>query len=352
MVMMSPDDDEILAQINRETYHFDVPESGVIERVAGADPADLARYGVPPMPDRDTQPELYDFWVDVFSRSLKPVPVTFSYTPKRPGYFGRGGTIPARSRYQSSRNWSGASIMPRDGRMFTQVVGAWKVPSVKAPPADGEYHSSTWIGLDGQRKYLDSTLPQIGTAQYVTRAGTTVTHETTTWVQWWPGPSVTIDEMPVSPGDVMVAWMIVLNSLWVQFFILNLTSPPPVPFAPFNRPAPTVPWRDEPGLRQAKVSGATAEWVMERPMVWGSDVLYELPDYNPPPNASTPRVPFRFSNCYAVSARAPGVLGRVESLRDATLINMFTYGKDPHRAVRVSTASRVDAFSFETTYRP
>jgi hypothetical protein len=78
------------------------------------------------------------------------------------------------TRYETSPNWSGAYITPKRSRMFTEVHGSWQVPTPSppvdgkgSPPADGDYRSSAWIGLDGQRRYLNSSLPQIGTSQFV-----------------------------------------------------------------------------------------------------------------------------------------------------------------------------------------
>ena len=36
-----------------------------------------------------------------------------------------------------------------------------------------EYKSSCWVGLDGQRAYADSTLPQIGTEQSINKVSPT-----------------------------------------------------------------------------------------------------------------------------------------------------------------------------------
>ena len=74
----------------------------------------------------------------------------------------------ASGRRESSLNWSGAYVTPRNGRQFTEVHGRWEVPAVAVPSGTSgspEFRSSIWIGLDGQRRYFDSSLPQIGTAQ-------------------------------------------------------------------------------------------------------------------------------------------------------------------------------------------
>ena len=81
---------------------------------------------------------------------------------------------------------------------------------------------------------------------------------------------------------------------------------------------------------QAEVSGATAEWVMERPTSLVTNQLYPLPNYG--------QVEFR--QCYALSARAPGSPGRLERLIGPKLIKMFKIEQNPHRRVTISKATR------------
>ena len=66
-----------------------------------------------------------------------------------------------------------APISRRTGiSQFMQIWGVWTIPgNLKLPPAPFQgppgidYVCSNWIGLDGQRLYLDSSLPQIGTSR-------------------------------------------------------------------------------------------------------------------------------------------------------------------------------------------
>ncbi len=252
----------------------------------------------------------------------------------------RGGT-----RLQTSRNWSGAFITPRDGRMFTEVHGSWTVPLVSAASgvtADNEYRSSTWIGLDGQRRYLHSSLPQIGTAQFVNVHTGTSTLSTTSWWQWWlrdhSNPPVTLS-LTVNPYDEVIASLIVVGETLVKFIIKNVTTGQVC--SPFIRSAPTATMPNPPSLVQVRVSGATAEWVVERPTALPpADFLYDLPDYGT----------VDFSDCHAVSALAPQGTGRAESLVGARLINMYKVESNPHRTVIISRAERPDVDRVKTTY--
>ncbi len=312
--MTMSDDDDSLQTINEETERFDLPDEGFI--APGTNQRDLERFGVPPSPDPYTEPGLYRLWQDIIAQPLKPLPIEFVDTAGDSDYFPRAGPLRAAARHQSSRNWSGASIGAHDGRKFVSIAGTWRVPLVFALPPNDDYRSSTWIGLDGQRKYVDSTLPQIGTAQYVKRVGGVPTRTTESWVQWWPRKPVSIYQMPVSPGDVVLAWMTV----------------------------------GLPARVRARVSGATAEWVMERPTRLGSDELYELPDYNQPVLAT--RVPFPFTDCYASSTSVLGGPTREENLLTSTLLNMFKTHRTPYSAAKISVAKRGDDHSFTTTYVP
>ena len=311
MIQLPPEDpDELLERLNRETRRLHPPP--------GFDPltasqAERDQFGLPPKPDPEHEPELYEFWVELFSSPLSFEEGDFSFVGPQPHNFHRAGAAGVRSRHESSRNWSGTYITPRDGRMFTDVLGSWRVPAVAPPagqPPGAEYRSSTWIGFDGQRSYLNSTLPQIGTGQFFNAVGFPPGQAWISWIQWWPLPPLTILSLPVAPGDRIMCWLLVLNRTDVLFIIKNHTQGP---LHMFIMTAPKVimpPWILVPV--QAEVSGATAEWVMERPTSLVTNQLYPLPNYG--------QVEFR--QCYALSARAPGSPGRLERLIGPKLINV------------------------------
>jgi hypothetical protein len=317
---------------------FDVPSPDPDFDPRTALPGEIARRGLPARPDPDAEPELFELWESLFTARLTYHRPDFDFDTGLSRNYLRADPAPAVARRQASRNWSGAYIGPRDGRMFVNLVGVWRVPRVQPPrPGDGDFRSSTWIGLDGQRKYPNSTLPQIGTAQQVKVVAGVPTYYYSSWVQWWPTiPPFTI--LTINPGDLVVAWLTVLNLQLVYLAIINLSA---ITYSSFNWGAPTIPWPNGGGPIQVEVSGATAEWVMERPMVWGSDVLYELPDYFPTLPPTVPRDPVTFI-CFATSAPAPGVLGRTERLVGPGRIRMFEILGDEHRTRTISVGSRPD----------
>ena len=303
----------------------------------------LRDLGFPPRPDPETQEELYTFWVEQFSLPLEferaslAADIDFAL----PNQFQSAGRATTPSRREASLNWSGAYITPRDGRMFTHVVGSFSVPSLAPPtgiPGVVEFRSSTWIGLDGQRSYLNSTLPQIGTAQHLT-SGNPVVQTNTAWIQWWPLLPFTFKNFQVNAGDRMMCWLNVVDSTHVLGVIRNLKTKQIRMFimlAPMVVDPPLFPT-----AIQAKVSGATAEWVTERPAHLTSPVLYELPNYGK----------VVFEKCYAGSALGPSAAVRVERLVGPKLVRMYRVAANPHRSVTISVAKRLAYDSVKTSYR-
>ena len=107
-----------------------------------------------------------------------------------------------------------------------------------------------------------------------------------------------------------MASLCVLSETRVHGIIENRTTGE---ILPFTMDAPT----DRSSRMQLKVSGATAEWIVERPADEITGELYELPDYGTVP----------FTNCCALSAEMPvgGVPGpgREQTLDGARLIRMY-----------------------------
>ena len=314
---------------NKRVHFFPRPPEGFNPLTAR--PEELARYGIPPKPDPDQQPALTRFWIEMYSR-----PLVFVAPPPLEAI------LPTRIRREASLNWSGASITPRNGQQFTEVHATWEIPLVAAPagmPGAAEYRSSIWIGLDGQRRYFDSSLPQLGTAQFVHAPATAPPFHT--WCQWWlrDNPQTYVPvilSVGVAPGQRVMASLSVLNETRVHGIIENRTTGE---ILPFTMDAPT----DTSSGIQLKVSGATAEWIVERPADETGEP-YELPNYGT----------LHFTNCCALSAEMPagGVPGpgREQTLDGARLIRMYKSARKPSRTVMISKAERPDVDQFETVY--
>jgi hypothetical protein len=342
---------ELFAKFSEEmasrTDIYPVPNQHFDPRTAT--PEQLAHFGFPPKPDRKANPQVYDFWMKLFSPPLSFIEVdqTFPLTSIHQEFdvFDSPSPLPTFStRYESSTNWSGGYITSRDGQMFTELYGAWQVPTSAVPAgatgAVANYRSSVWIGLDGQRSYLNSSLPQIGTVQYIDVNGAQMVPKASTWFQWWEPhlirPPVTLP-LTVEPGDLIACSLTVVDHTHVKFLIKNQTTG--VLLLPFVVKAPQAHLKHPPTVKQLNIAGATAEWILERPseitiiIVGGSIYLRrgpfrDLPDYGTEV----------FDNCLAVSASKPSGPGRTQMLSGARLIDMFKVEANPNRTTFISTA--------------
>ena len=347
MAELLPEIEDPQAQVeylNANGRRFQAADQGF--RLLDAGPDELDVIGYPPRPDEQAFPEVFAIWNDVFSLPLTYEPARFSLPDA--SYSQANGSAISYTHHQGSRNWSGAYITPRDGLMITDVLAFWAVPTVTAPPGgpvSGTYGSSTWIGLDGQRGYFHSTLPQVGTAQFLNLPATPGS-TTQAWVQWWPLCPVGLG-MLVVPGDLMFAWLHVVSLTEVQFVLVNVSRLRVTPytlFAPSIKMPPHVPTPV-----QAHVSGATAQWIMERPAVCPDPEPFRLPRFPP----------VEFFGCHALAARAPGPPEAEYRLVSPKLIRMYEVRGNPRRTVTVSVAARPDPVpgrpaytTATTTFRP
>lgn len=327
-----------------------------------ATPEQLFHFGLPPRPSVREAAELYAVWRSFFVPRPVFVPAEVSeiievfsplvrQSPGGPAIFVAPG-----SRYETSRNWCGAYIEANDNKSLLQVSGRWTVPR-PSPPLGAEppqdepvvYACSTWVGLDGQRRYLDSSLPQIGTWQSVTVApnGITAT-DTYAWVQWWAkdspidGQSIAplrILSVPVQPGEQVVCMVRVWGPSVAAVYVKNLRTNL---LAHFRIRAPAV-MLDGGHPHRYTISGATAEWIMERPTHLGSETPFDLADYGA----------VELLHCQGVEADPtlqgwPWVVGTAQLLRGARFIRM--YDTPGNRVAFISMPQRIGDTSVRVTY--
>jgi Peptidase A4 family len=300
---------------------------------------DLEKFGIMPRPDPQ-QHELFTAWLRIFAPPVTFVDPAF----KDMSAAWQLNTTRARqsnlsvsaSRIAPSSNWSGAFTVPTHDTMFVLVAGLWIIPTLQMPPPEfqvadaSSYVCSTWVGLDGQRRYLDSSLPQIGTMQTLTLsqfAPPVVSAQA--FFQWWDrengGDFLLLSGLPVQPGDVM------LGAIWAtgpqkaigylrnfstgQMAIVGATAPPVEVNGQWLKPA---------------IAGATAEWILERPTVFHETDLYPFPDYGT----------MFFSNCWTGAATVPGPPQSIHNLETARFIRMYDALQGPLRTVWISMADR------------
>lgn len=321
-------------EVERRLVELEVPAPGY-DPVRGSD-AELARYRLPPRPDRVVDPEDYRLWVELFTR---PPNGTLNFI--RPqveieagiSHQGHVAALASSTRHEGSRNWSGAYLVPTHGRRFQRIAASWRVPEANPPlpagggaPAEGDYRCSSWVGLDGHRGFAHG-LPQVGTEHIVTVAGGTVTQEYHLWWQWWARkqriPPARIPNMPIRPGQRVSCWLTVMRPDQVLLHVRNHCSGD---FATLLVNGPGHP----DGLPDPAVLGTTAEWITERPTRLESDELYTLPDYGE----------VVFEHCRAWSGPAPGELRVGHSLDAARLIRMVEQQDEGRRTTFLSMAKR------------
>jgi hypothetical protein len=322
-----------------------------------ASPAELDEYGLPQRPDEVKQPALLKAWLRLFERPLTFVP------PKEDEIFfpllqePRIRQIVANeSRFQNSPNWCGASIVPSGGKQFVLMFGEWTVPTPELPPPSergpggqtNDYHCVAWIGFDGNRRYLDSTLPQIGTEQILTIDGNGAkTRQYSAWFQWWARDQVritrkTLSNITVDAGVAVMAMVWVIDPHHVVMVFRT--------FAPTNQITIFVKRAPEVWLTAAKnsktrpaISGATAEWILERPetLELKNAKLELFAKYNP----------VQFRHCVAGTAPAAGLPTSEETLTGPRLFRLFEVPKASRPRTRlISMPVRIGTSAIEIRY--
>jgi hypothetical protein len=302
---------------------------------------ELLDLGFPKRPNPALQPAEYAFWQEMFARPLEFEAFRFNILPFSTT-LSRAflGQLPRR---QTSLNWSGAYITPRDGTVFSSIWAKWQVPTATLPPgglATDKYHSSTWIGFDGQRRYFMSTLPQFGTAQNIDPITSVPPSPYFAWWQWWVRDvasqafPIVLGAPAIHPGDLISCYMQVANDRsGVSFAMTNLTTSRSVQF---SQGAPPATWG-----QPFKVSGATAEWVMERSADAPNPTPLQLPDYG--------TVDFRDCGATAINLNTGAMVAR--SLSAAKLIDMYVVKQNPERIAKISIAKPLDKTEFLTHFQ-
>ena len=329
--------------------NFDAPPEAL--DLLRAAPDQLIRFGIPPRPNPELEPQLYSVWTNFFAK--KPIFVHADLaliTDKFRPQLRRTSELSASTRYESSRNWCGAYIQPNNDKVFMNVSGQWFVPTPAIPPdaippSSGSvtYACSTWVGLDGQRRYRDLSLPQIGTWQGVTLSANSVTSvETYAWCQWWArdyggnAPAV-ITSVPIHPMDEVICMVAVWSPSVAAVYVKNVST---TRLAHFRIRAPELN-----GYRFS-ISGATAEWIIERPaFINHPHHFYPLADYGQ----------MEFTNCFATAANPaepnwPQIVGASQKLDGGQLIQMYDLLPDPSRTKFISMVQKTSNRSAVISY--
>jgi hypothetical protein len=347
----------VIMDIEARFRGFSVPRMTI--KPATGQPDELTRLGLPPKPSSSAPPLLQKVWDRVFGQPLqlqafKVEPALIEATQFRLFEKAVAKASFDGFNYETSSNWSGAYITANRDKHFLQVWGVWTIPAdLQLPPhglqgpANIPYMCANWIGLDGQRRYLDSSLPQIGTVSILQPGGTTTADS---WIQWWARGSGNTAPVPlglaVAPGQTVACVLTALSPTSVSGVMVNLSTSLPTAVA-IMMVAPMVTLPDGSTV-QPKIAGATAEWIVERPKV--------PPQPNQPPN----RYNFPdygqsgFDFCVAVEGDRVDIVslptGIPQDLTGARRIRMFEVLGNPTRTRYISMANKLDNVTLQTKY--
>nr|WP_294552721.1 G1 family glutamic endopeptidase [uncultured Rhodopila sp.] len=343
-------------------FLFDIPPPGFDPETASGQ--ELEKYGIIPRPPDSS--DLFDNWrrlfkapvtfVDPRPEPLVPPPQSPNAVapPARPANKVRALSEPgpgpdvspalpagAGSRLSHSSNWSGGYIVPTNNTMVVQVAAAWRLPTLSEPsdesnpPIGSLYCCSTWVGLDGQRLYLNSSLPQVGVMQWLQPSLSPPELAPTAFCQWWyrqgNGLPLSLPGLPVAAGDFVIASVWAKTAKTAICYLRNVTTSR---IAVVGMKAPWLTPQDE-----LSISGATAEWILERPTIPGETGLYPFPDYHMTEFAA-----------WAAVARDAGPPQAPLDLRTARGIAMYDTQDNPARTAFISMPYRKGSAAIKLEY--
>lgn len=303
-----------------------------------ADDKTLEEHCLPPRPNRQQAPIALANWQ--YAMQSRP---QFPAVSQQPPLFGVNVQVMSRVRrahsHESSRNWSGAYVRPRNLDPMALVQGRWTVPTTPPFAGGAGFASSVWVGLDGHDR-ASRLLPQIGTGQLAFTFPPTGEHprgrdrdEQTAWWQVWR-PSAAHDPIvwqtpipvPVSKGDKIYAQVQVLEPRLLSFYLKNETT---------NRAyAAFYDLSQDEGVPSGRAfERRTAEWVVERPLTPDREGTEARP-------IALPLAAYgetTFEACNAATIAADGTLQEFQ-LQRARLMRMNLWDEPQHRGRLASHA--------------
>ena len=224
-----------------------------------ASDGDLAKYGFPPRPDINADPKAYASWGKAMRASKRRIVPQLAMSDLYHGQKRNGAPITEST--GTTLNWSGAVALSgatsyNSSSTFYFVYGEYVVPLAEQAFGACTYswdYSASWVGIDGE-----------GT-QDVLQAGTDsnaacFNYEEASywaWVEWAPRAETIITNFPVTAGDDMFVEVWHTSPTQGYAYLVNLNTNQ---WADLGITAPSG----------TSLTGASAEWVVERPTVGGA----------------------------------------------------------------------------------
>jgi hypothetical protein len=221
-----------------------------------ATPQQLEAAGLPPRPGGPIQHGALAGWERAVTSNARHVMPDLS-----PGKVKHGPYQPLPSGFDSNYNWSGYevgnAVTSYSAASFYALVANYVVPvAVQAygTCTGGWDYSATWVGIDG---YGSSDVLAAGTDSDAYCSGSTKSANYTAWYEWYPSNEVKIGGFPVGPGDDIFVEVWSTSATVGHAYMVNYNTNQVVNLT-FNAPSGTM------------LTGNSAEWVMERPILDGS----------------------------------------------------------------------------------
>jgi len=238
---------------------------------------ELVARGYPPRPDKVKAPGPYAKWLYIVSHAFTQVgsrkvgrpDVSFAPTLPLPPPRLRNSRSNGKSIFDyTTDTWSGAVVSDPNVRFYA-IQDDWITPAVSVPTSIGHGEAAVWAGLDNG----PSDLVQTGTDSeafnffYYDFPNFFVVDFTDyyAWIESLPDIAYAVPNMSVSPGDQLSVDIFLADQNGnTTFYNGDLTpSDDSVWFMVYNVTAGTSYWGTLP--RPPQFSGATAEFILERP---------------------------------------------------------------------------------------
>jgi len=235
---------------------------------------ELFARGYPPRPDAAALPDSYTRWLNAVSRPITVLPshgIAHAEISHHQSGVEEGPTA------YWNNHWSGLVAGPKQSGYYDGIQATWNVPKVVGGAGIKTHtFSGYWIGLDGY------TIPGFPTSDDVEQAGTEQDFTTSAegdyanyyaWTEVYPTQLAAQEVMSVNAGDPMTVWVWIgdantdvdPNGGYVWYFIYDGASSEMV----YTSVALN-------GTNHPLIS---AEWIMERPVLYPSHFFAQLSDY-------------------------------------------------------------------------
>jgi hypothetical protein len=228
--------------------------------ILAATDEELAHYG---LPSRSRSPRFAEIYSQIFGpggKRAKSIDSPLEFRPdircRRPE---SRTAIEAESGADTaimSANWCGAVTTAAQGLMWETLTVGFSIPRVEAPytlPAGQTSYCAIWGGLDGAETV---DVVQGG----VLCTATTTSQSYSAWYEWFPDSMVVVPGLTVSPGDVVLVWIVIAGTApGDQSAVVTIYNTTAEANASYTITPP-------PGI---VFQGNSAKWVVERPAING-----------------------------------------------------------------------------------